>query len=466
MREILNYNFNQADLLKSGFDFKTLYGQVRRDAIFAYVFEKDEKIYALRDHLGVIPLYYKKGADGYRFSVNLSELADSSDEIDEAGLKFFLKLKTAKIKPLYKNIGLVPPGTVLEIDRLSGEIKSLFCYRIIPQKISPWQSLNKLTLKLEQLFLQALKRQLKHKTVGLYLSGGIDSGLIGIYLKKLGVEINAYTSAPWGYKSAEIGPAKLNAQIIKPARQTIDCLETSDYQAGFLSLPQYYKNPNGQLTSLALVHLWENSKIAEEQQIFFGQNCDIIGTAMDNRFIRHFGYFLPRRLRKKLNLDFDKMLNKFLLSFTEENLIVPDYFKNFDSGLYNNWQLLTLAGLYLSRTPGDGEMLAQPILSRNIIMGNPYYDLDLIEFALGVPLPFRLNFNSRTFISVGKKIFKRLAMKHLPQELVNRKKGFNLPLKKVEEEFTGQLPEKLFNLPLNDLRERFAGAILKQWLKR
>lgn len=71
MRVLLNYNFEPRDI--RDLNFKALYEKRRRDSCFAFVFEDDEAFYAIRDHLGTVPLFFSFRDDRLTFSTVLSQ---------------------------------------------------------------------------------------------------------------------------------------------------------------------------------------------------------------------------------------------------------------------------------------------------------------------------------------------------------------------------------------------------------
>ena len=87
--------------------------------------------------------------------------------------------------------------------------------------------------------------------------------------------------------------------------------------------------------------------------------------------------------------------------------------------------------MFVAHTPCDGEVLLAPALRKNIIASNIYYDMDLIEYYLRVPLVYRLEFSaeSKFHIAIGKRVFRSIAKRYLPKNIVNRKKGFLVPVK-------------------------------------
>jgi len=132
MEIILNYNFKIEDLDNN--DFKNLYENKRRDSTFAFVYKdkKSNNIFAMRDHLGIVPLFYYKEGQNYKFQTNLENL--NHENIDTLGLKNYISFQTTKIKPLMTNVKIVPPGSVLKINE-NGQEEIIYQYCIEPKKI-------------------------------------------------------------------------------------------------------------------------------------------------------------------------------------------------------------------------------------------------------------------------------------------------------------------------------------------
>ena len=474
MKVLLNYNFAPDDIVDG--DFSALFERKRRDSTFAFVFEDNEHIYAIRDHLGIVPLYYRCKDGRYQFSTNFSDLIESGDKLDERGLRSLLGFGTPRLFPLIEGINIVPPGSVLEIDKTNNRVRVVFQYKIKPQRISALTSMNTLVKEVEELLLNAVTRLVRYDTVGLYLSGGMDSALVGIYLKKLGVEVNAYTSAPWGRISSEIPYAKTNAEIIGVRNHYIDYLETAKYMESFYSIPEIYGIPHGTSTTIGVASLWRNTPLENEEQIFFGQNCDTMTCSVIQQYTMYFIHlllkpmmkYLPNSIRTKLRIPHDEMLVNYI-SFVSKGLIsqYPPIYKLQNALQISNIQLMTLAGMYIGHTPCDSEELSQPAIQRSILVSNPYYDMDLIEYCLSIPLRFRigLSLKSKTIFSLQKRVLRKLALNYLPRDLVYRKKGFTVSLDRDRRTRTlvDLLPSSISGIRLDNIESRIAAGVLQRW---
>jgi hypothetical protein len=466
MEVILNYNFEPASIADKRFDL--LYQNRRRDSIFAYVFKEGDCYYALRDHLGITPLYYLQHHGKYFFATSLGELPHRT-QLEPAGLKTYLGFGTTKISPLFKGIKIVPPGSVVKI---SGNQENIIYRHIInPHEAPLTTSLPALVEVYESLFSQAIERQVGKKTPSLYLSGGIDSTLIGVYLKKLGIPFNTFSSAT-REKDAEYYLMKKGVEILTPNKFYLDQLSQDYYQLA-KSIPILYKQPQGIITALAVASLWRNTPLADQPMIFIGQNCDVITNAMDNQFLPTFGTMLPRGFRHLISWHpnravrcYAKTMTDGLVDFSPINFgMMVNY------NALTNFQLVSLAGIYLGRTPADSECLIQPAINRRITVGNPYYDMDVVEFLMGLRLRHKISFFKKTgrqIISADKLIIRALAQKNkLPPEMIYRKKGFTISKKGSVQriEYFEKLPNKIDHLYCRNTEQSFALSILTEYLK-
>ena len=123
------------------------------------------------------------------------------------GYKCFIAFGSAKIISPFDKVHVVPPGSVMRIDKRTYDIDIIYQYKFKPRTLKGYSG-EALVKELDKLLRQAVSRTITQRRVGLYLSGGIDSALTGVYLSQLGVDINAYTSAPWGKHSSELRYAR------------------------------------------------------------------------------------------------------------------------------------------------------------------------------------------------------------------------------------------------------------------
>jgi len=295
MNVLFKYNVDFSDI-ENGFPF--LYEKRRRDSCFAIAYEENGTVTALRDHLGVVALYYRYVNNGIKFSNNLSDLIQKTDKVNQKGVKYFLAFKTAKIYSPFENIHLVPPGSVIKIDLKTKDVKCEYRYEFKKLKLANYSLVN-LVGALDELFINAVRRTVKYKTVGLYLSGGMDSALTGIYLKKLGIKVNAYTLLPWGKSGSETKYAEINSKVIGVDSHKFVSMNSANYDDLISKVGILYKGPQGDSAPLGITQLWMSSSISKEDQVYGAQNADTMTCSMQAQYYSYFLNFLPLWLKKE-----------------------------------------------------------------------------------------------------------------------------------------------------------------------
>lgn len=469
MKILVNYNFKPDDIKND--DYESLYVSKRRDSVFAYSFEsEDGSVVALRDHLGSVPLFYRVENGKISCSIFLSELVKERDKIDVKNIVSYLAFGTTKIVSPIKKINSVPPGCVIKI-RLDGNIEKLYQYKFKEVKES-FKTKNEKIKELDRLMTQAISRVVISDTVGLYLSGGIDSALVGIYLKKAGVKVRAYTSLPWGNSSSESDFSKINAKIINVDEHFLIPLDTARYSKLIEDSLEIYGNPHGITSQLGIISLWQETDIHKEDQIFFGQNVDTMTCSMPTQYQVYFASFLPKFFRRILHswIGVGNFINDYLYASSKTRLFSSPYesinFMDYKSKITS----LTVAGMLVSHTPGDGEALSLPVLKNGAKFSNPYYDVDLIEFCMNQSLVSRVGISrkAKSILCFEKKIFRGLALKYLPKKIVFRKKGFTIPVNKDLDSkiFFESLDEEILGLNLHNYEEKIAAKILSKFMDK
>jgi hypothetical protein len=461
----ISYQFNPNDIKDD--NYAALFEERRRDALFAYARkEPDGSMLLIRDHLGAMPLFYRALGGAITASRTLSDLLKKHDTLSEEGLRSYLGTGTVKTVSLFKEVHIVPPGTALRVFP-NGKTETLYTYRIEPRELPEW-SLTDCILEADRLLLQAAKRVVKKKTVGLYLSGGIDSALSGLYLSRAGASIRAYTATPWGAESQEAKLAALNAKTIGALSHEMRPMATNRYATYSAEALKRYGNPCGATSQMAILCLLQETEAGNEEQIVFAQNCDTMNTSVPDQSLLYFLSMVPRELRGMLHASLGaKSIMDELVSFRTTGLLrtyAP--LTPYERG-YSTLTKLGIAGMFYAHSPVDGDLVVLPSMNAGQIVSNLFYDMDVIEFALGIPLLFRLEWSkeSKFGIAITKKVFKELARQTLPDEIVNRKKGFAVPVSRDDQskEFFTMLPTKLGDHALKTPVQRFSAEILRRF---
>lgn len=466
MQILFNYNFNPEDIVD--LDFEALYEKRRRDSCFAFVFEKNEKIYALRDHFGIVPLYFSWRENELVFSTTLDPLLTSKSRLDLQGYKTYIALGTAKVLPLLEHIRIAPPGSVIEIDKRNKEIKPIYEYRFKKLRLDRSVKMSDLVQLLDHLLLQATKRTVKYDEVGLYLSGGIDSAITGVYLTKCGVKVNAYTCSRWGKQGSEMQYSTMNSERIGVRYHYIDALDSKKVKESLDKIVDVYKVPNADPASIGITSLQLHTPISKEKQIYGGQGADTINCAMSLLNIGYMSSFMPGFLRTKISPQMSNDIIDSCIRIRSRGLLnskdMPQTIMNSIQAISGKIERLSIAGMLIYHTPQDSETLSAPTINSNILYSNPFYDVDVAEFFLGIHLRYRIRF-SREYLAkrfLDKIVLRKLAGKHLDAEVIKIKKTFNIPLHLYGVDKELEKFEARANIP-SDIRSKFAAYILSKY---
>lgn len=171
---------------------------------------KLQKLFLIRDRIGEKPLYYGFQGEQFIFASELKAFEvhssfEKSLNID-AAIGFLIRSYVPKNISIYNNIYKVIPGTILELDFLNIQNKSLpepkvywsLADKIAESEINKYNgSYEEAKDVLENLLIQAIKDQsISDVPLGAFLSGGVDSSLVCSLLKKhVKSDLHTYTIA-------------------------------------------------------------------------------------------------------------------------------------------------------------------------------------------------------------------------------------------------------------------------------
>ena len=156
-----------------------------------------DRVWLVRDHLGVKPLYYSVVGGALVFSSTIAailEYPDVSKTLDASRVVEFLQYRWVRSgEPLYADIRALPPASCIEWS--GGHISVKRFWRIGDDPRTEAKSYPEYVDSIETLLADSVSCQLRSDVpVGIFLSGGVDSSLIAHYAKKSGCgEIDAYT---------------------------------------------------------------------------------------------------------------------------------------------------------------------------------------------------------------------------------------------------------------------------------
>jgi asparagine synthase (glutamine-hydrolysing) len=450
---------------------------------FALADKVNQKVYLARDHFGVKPVYYYVKDKSLIFGSEMKIIKNNSiyeKAIDTDALNTFL---TFRYNPapytLFKGIKKLEAATYL-VYHNNGEITAVN-YWEKKQKINHKIDERKAIAQYQFLLEQAVKRQLLSDVpVGLLLSGGLDSAVLGhIMSKHTDHPIQTFTV---GFKGKgnfnELDDARDTAKYIG-AQHTDIFMDRDQYMDYFYKSFFHTEEPIAEPTIPALFYV-SNLASQHVKVVLSGQGADepmagykrYRGEKIISDY-RNILSMLPLSLAQKMfptnsaiergiySSKFKNELDRFIGIYT---LFTPDlkeqlYQQNI-APLIQVSQRSHFEKHYL-KTESTADSLSKMLfldlrglLPDNLLIFNdkmtmansienrvPYLDIDLINFIESLPINLKLRGK------VGKYIHRKAAEKWLPSSIIDRKKrGFETP---VGDWFKEELSNNLIDL-IND----------------
>lgn len=233
--EIYNFDEIRKELLSKGYSFQSnsdteviieayrewgMSSISRFRGMFAYALfdHSQQKLFLVRDRVGVKPLYVYKDEELLLFGSELKSLCINpgfSKELDFGALAQYLKLSYVPTPySIFKNTQKVKPGHYLELDVESGLLQDVKYWSVIDAYNSPILGISYLeaTNELEQKMISSFNyRMVADVPVGVFLSGGYDSTAVAALLQKNRTEkIKTFTI---GFKEAKYNEAQHAKEI-------------------------------------------------------------------------------------------------------------------------------------------------------------------------------------------------------------------------------------------------------------
>lgn len=432
--EIYNYMEIKEELIKDGYSFNSdadseviipLYKKYgpnfvkRLKGMYAIVIVKKDKILLARDRFGIKPLHYYRAGEKLIFGSEMKALLQHPDvpaEINRDALdeiKVFGYIFSEELTPL-KSIFQVPAGTVIQFTGNEFEKESYYSpqpsYFLQNSSIDYQASKDRLSEILFQTFSRLLKHG-NHET-GFYLSGGLDSTMMAVLSTEiLNKPIKTYTL----YDSAEAPDLdyarKVSAAIGSEHHEFF--VNTSDYLRELPGFTYHYENiMAGGVFDVqgALAFQLLSKQISEHHKIAFtGEGADELFGGYYWIYTHPLGF--SDRIKDRVshlpeNSKARKIVNDVFPQPENEN----DYRKN----LFDILMRTGLSNYHLWSVDRSCAAFGFEIRP-------PYLYEDIAEFALSLPIEFKVPDKSTT-----KKILRDAAFPYLKKynltEIADREK--------------------------------------------
>lgn len=468
--EVYNFKELKGDLENRGYKFKggsdtevILYGyqeygpeffnKLRGMWALALYDKKDKKLVLSRDYFGIKPLFYYFDGQDLAFGSEIKTIKEflnsrkknlnfSKDGISQ----YFVLGYTVQPFTVFENIKKVKPGEIVTFDLVR---KSFSSQQIKWETKGETFSDKEIFEKFEKTMLESVKTHLiSDVPVGVFLSGGSDSTLVALMMKKLGANLNAFTLRIEGKSDADY--AKKIANFASLDHHEIK-LSQKDFEEQYEKCWQNLDEPiadSSLLPSLAI------SKAASERV-----KVVLTGEGGDELFLGYPRYQLLSGLNKIKGIDpvihiLDQIKHP---SFLTAIKYLRPLMRRVRSGYFSKVKM-DLLGSYLENAAIDPDVISHETVykamagdykkqdiawpDRNFYLPNdllyktdfatmtysiegrvPFLDREVFEFSNSLPEEWKLE------NGVGKRIVKEYLAKNIPPELIFRKKeGFSVPL--------------------------------------
>jgi asparagine synthase (glutamine-hydrolysing) len=472
--EIYNFQELKRELQEQGYSFRTrsdteviiymyeAYGTnafARLNGIFAFCLydKRYHTVFLVRDHFGVKPLYYTIQQGCLTFGSEIKAILQNPSierVIDYESLSSFLTFRyNPSPQTMFRDIKKLEPGSYLMLKQ-NEIVKCQPFWQHTPttnEAISEEEAI----AEYQRLLDKAVERQMiSDVPVGLLLSGGIDSAVIGYLMKQYAERIMTFTI---GFEGAgdfnELADARDTASYIKSEHRDL-VISEKDYMSFFFRSFHFTEEPIAEPTIPALYYV---SRLAAEhvKVVLAGQGADeplagyprYFGEQMINRYstilkilpLATAARVLPRNERFKralLALNAHSELDRFLAIYTiftadqkarllneETRRRINDVDRQLIERVYcqtSNLRDSLARLLYMdARLSLADDLLLfgdKMSMANSLEMRVPFLDLDLMIFLESLPSTLKLN------KGIHKYIHRKALNRWLPQEIINRRK--------------------------------------------
>lgn len=426
---------------------------------------RSNKLFLIRDRLGIKPIYYYLDDSQLIFSSEIKPILKHIDEapkVHTPSLDFYMSVGYVPGEDtLFHNIKKLKPGHTLVLQDNNIQIKEYWDLQNTKQKdVTFSQALE----EFEAIFDESVKlRMVSDVPLGAFLSGGLDSSAIVASMSQLSDKPVKTFSV--GYKNEpkanELGYAKIVAEHFKTEHHEY-ILEPLDF---FDSLDILLEHTEEPIIESAAVALYQLSKLAKEHVtvILSGEGGDEILagyplhqiTPKVNRLqkiVKLVPQFVKERIASSLlssekktkywdwiNLPVEQRYQSISNDVTlgiKQNLYqspllldshneTSDYYQQLFEKMTHGTELrkMTYSDIK-SWLPDDLLVKADKMtMAASLELRVPLLDHKLLEYATSLPDKYRLKGKQ------GKHLLKKLMEKTLPDEIIYRKKqGFPVPL--------------------------------------
>ncbi len=421
---------------------------------FAIYDKQKNKIILSRDRFGEKPLYYYRknktlifGSELNYFKFFLKEKLSINEKklinFNSFGYRSFFSNK----ETFFEDINFFPKGEIWSFDK-DLKIISSDKYWSLNYKPDSNITFSEAVEKTEELLINSLKIRLRSDVnIGISLSGGIDSGLIGsIISKKFNLKLDTFSIVD---EDERYNEEKNINEIIKDnnfGKNYKVSLDKNNFVNNLRELVNYHSSPVATITSYISSLLSKKFSETENKVV-------LSGIAGDELFLGYYSHYLFWLLENKENKRFKNLIDDWnnVTGAHVENPLIKDINKFIqkpnNDHLYNdtNFFLTLMKKKNQNYSLEDKKLSSSPLRNRMMndlffdvvsvvlhqedlnYMKNsienrcPFLDSNLTEFAYSIP--------NKYLVKDGytKSILREIGKKYLPSKVNfdSRKRGFN-----------------------------------------
>ena len=429
---------------------------------------EEEKLYLSRDRYGIKPLYYWFNGKTLVFASEIKAIIKHPDyemgvDLDALN-EYFTFQNIFSYNTLFKGVLMLPPANTALFDRKTTFVKHNSWWDYDFSKTDDAMSFADAKEQTKDLFEQAVTRQMVSDVpVGVYLSGGMDSGSIASVASK---QVDRLATFTCGFDMNEVTGREANFDERRDAELMANHLKTEQFEqvmnAGDIrwSLPKLVYHledlrvgmsyPNYYVARLASKFVkvclqgtggdelfggypWRYYKVFDSlsQEDFFDQYYDFWQRLVP---LEEKSELFSKEVLDQIDLNAPRQVFERVFTFNDK-LKYDTPQDHINNSLY--FEIKTfLPGLFLV---GDKLAMAHGLEERF-----PFMDNDLVDFAMQVPVEHKLGDLTKEIDKIdenieakkkayreyddGKNVLRKAMEDYIPEQILNRKKqGFSAP---------------------------------------
>ncbi|HEX6159281.1 MAG TPA: asparagine synthase (glutamine-hydrolyzing) [Thermoanaerobaculia bacterium] len=417
---------------------------------FALWDAQERRLVIVRDRMGIKPLYYALDGRGLQFASELQAL-DVERRLDRGAVALYARYGYVPAPwSIVEGVRKLPPGCLLDVQDGRAEVRSWWSAAQVAERASAGRfdgSEREAVDRLEELLADAVRlRMISDVPLGVFFSGGVDSGLVTALMQReqsapvrtftIGFEDRRYDEAPFAAEAAAHLRTEHTAAYVS-ARETLELIpqlgRLTDEPFGDSSLLPTYLVSRMARQSVTVALSGDGG-----DELFAGYHRHFLGARVQRRVAS-----VPRVMRPALGR---LLRRRDRFRALGNALVTDDPVALFQSLVTNDaltrepappvaltdreaWPRLANATeliLWLdtvSYLPDDILFkVDRASMAVSLEAREPLLDHRVVEFAWSLPLSLKIRDDR------GKYILREVLRRHLPDAMVDREKqGFGLP---------------------------------------